>query len=166
MALQPSGSARVYLESGWSVEYEGSSCSPCHLDIKSSCLLAVEATSTADHRGILVLDINEIFAQLITILRCISVILCFSQTSNGFYSNTHWKCSSVLEPAWYTTRFDDRHWSAAILSPHSSFYDTSDYTDNFNPDAKFIWAEGYDAHDIVYCRARLCYRKQLSNSLN
>ena len=74
MALQPSGSARVYLESGWSVEYEGSSCSPCHLDIKSSCLLAVEATSTADHRGILVLDINEIFAQLITILRCIFVI--------------------------------------------------------------------------------------------
>ena len=77
--------------------------------------------------------------------------MAFSQLLSDLYTIEAWQHQILL---------------SRDLLAYSSFYDTSDYTDNFNSDAKFIWAEGYDAHDIVYCRARLCYRKQLSNSLN
>ena len=53
MKLRPSGSARVYLESGWSAEFQEASCSPCSLDVGETCALAVEGTSTGSHRGIL-----------------------------------------------------------------------------------------------------------------
>ena len=93
---------------------------------------------------------------------CVSQILYtslyyLSKSDHGFYTHTHWKCTNVEEPGWFTTRFDDSHWPQAIVVDHSfGFYRQDEYLNEWTGLEKFIWTSSI-ADLNMYCRARMCY---------
>ena len=65
--------------------------------------------------------------------------------SNGFVTDTHWRCSNIEHDNWYKLKYNDDDWQPARnrgwprnWGPHS-----------LDP-AEFIWAKTYT--DVVYCR--------------
>ena len=75
-------------------------------------------------------------------------------TSHGFYSGSHWKCSTEKQTGWFATRFDDSLWPNAVIQESHAFYSTADFT-AYHTNAKVIWSDTHD--DVIYCRARMCY---------
>ena len=94
---------------------------------------------------------------------CVSQILYtslyyLSKSDHGFYTHTHWKCTNVEEPGWFTNRFDDSHWPQATVRPdvHYGFYQEEEYLNDWTGVEKFIWTSSF-ADLNIYCRARMCY---------
>ena len=65
--------------------------------------------------------------------------------SNGFVTDTHWKCSNTYHNNWYKPNYDDEDWQPAV----SNAWPTEWFPHQLNP-AEFIWARTYTS--VVYCR--------------
>ena len=63
--------------------------------------------------------------------------------TNGFVTNTHWRCNNTLHDNWYNLTYNDDFWQPAITRhwPWGSH--------GLEP-ARFIWAAIYTT--TVYCR--------------
>ena len=61
-----------------------------HLTLENPCVLAVKAVDSFGARSLGL------------------------TTSNGYVTNTTWRCTDVLEDDWFTFFFDDSHWPNAV----------------------------------------------------
>ena len=83
-------------------------------------------------------------------------IFCRS-SSNGFFTDSHWRCTTLVEGEWTSEFYDYSSWSNAY--PESEF-SASGYTSNqlrntFGVYAKFIWYFDDNFDGKIYCRAKL-----------
>ena len=65
--------------------------------------------------------------------------------SNGFVTDTHWRCSNTYIDNWNKPNYNDADWQPAIIAIWPSWWPAH----GLNP-AKIIWAKTYA--DTVYCR--------------
>ena len=65
--------------------------------------------------------------------------------SNGFVTDTHWRCSNTYNDNWYKLSFNDDEWQPARVVTWPSVWEPH----GLDP-AKIIWARAYA--DVVYCR--------------
>ena len=80
-------------------------------------------------------------------------------STHGFFTDSHWRCSTNASGIWYSALYDDSSWSNAMpISEHSDY--TTDYLrDNFGLYAKLLWYFDDSYTGNIYCRARLAYGK-------
>ena len=94
-------------------------------------------------------------------------ILASLQNEGGdvvFYTNTNWKCSSVLEEGWQLSEFQatsDNWQNAAKRGDHGST--TWGYIGEISHDADWIWAAKNEA--TVYCHGVVTVKGKLYASL-
>ena len=65
--------------------------------------------------------------------------------SNGFVTDTHWRCSNIEHDNWYKLKYNDDDWQPARNHGWPSHWPPH----GLDP-AEFIWAQTYT--DVVYCR--------------
>ena len=116
---------------------------------KSDVLVCLQSHTRTWHRHQCVIPV-QVYNNI-----TVSLLQNFSKTSNGFYSNSHWKCSNVEEPGWFTNRFDDRHWSYGLVI-RGDEYTSDEFRDEWPLTAQFIGTRDTQDTDI-YCRGRLCH---------
>ena len=67
--------------------------------------------------------------------------------SNGFVTDTHWRCSNTYNDNWNKLSFNDDEWQPARVLSWPSHWSPH----RLDP-AKIIWVKSYA--DVVYCRGR------------
>ena len=65
--------------------------------------------------------------------------------SNGFVTDTLWRCGNIYNDDWYKLSFNDDEWQPAIIVTWTSWWAPQDLFP-----AEIIWAKTYA--DVVYCR--------------
>lgn len=73
--------------------------------------------------------------------------------SNGFVTDSFWRCSSVEEDDWFSVDYNDTSWETALLLPVNTIAGRNQLPSS----ARGVWARGngyYTAGSTTYCRGR------------
>ena len=87
----------------------------------------------------------------------------FRETSHGFYTKEHWKCSDTAPSSWTKPTFDDSDWPAAAFYASLGWYSNTAYRNNFMTQSKFIHSGTGSNH--FFCRGRICHGQSNSHSV-